>query len=264
MRTFPNTVVLSLLLLGGCRQGLAQVEGTPFENPKGFAVIELFTSEGCNSCPPADSNLARAVAWAEENELPLYCLSFHVDYWDYLGWDAPFGSADYSKRQRAYAQALGEKGVYTPQMIVNGREGFVGSRGNEIDAAVARAFAVPPGTTVEVRSVESSNHKSVKFQIQFGDVPEPCVLTVALVQKRGEQRVTAGENRGRQLQHVHIVRGLKSQKIAPKTPASAEFEFVPPADLSPQDFFAIAFVQLEKSRQIIAAADSQRASTAVK
>src|ERR1700744_6104626 len=92
---------------------------------KGFAVIELFTSEGCSSCPPADALVARVQK--ESNDKPVYILAFHVDYWNRLGWKDVFSSAEYSERQNQYARWLKLSSVYTPQIVVNGRTEFVGS-----------------------------------------------------------------------------------------------------------------------------------------
>ena len=93
----------------------------------GFAVVELFTSEGCSSCPPADALLAEQVRDAREHGRPVYCLAFQVDYWNRLGWADPYSDAGFSRRQNDYAQAFQSDRVYTPQVVVNGTEEFVGS-----------------------------------------------------------------------------------------------------------------------------------------
>ena len=95
--------------------------GTP------FAVVELFTSEGCSSCPPADNLLGEIVKDAQKGQQRVYCLSFHVDYWNSLGWRDPYSDPAFSRRQREYARAFESVQVYTPQMVVNGSTGFVGS-----------------------------------------------------------------------------------------------------------------------------------------
>src|SRR5882757_10188754 len=91
----------------------------------GFAVVELFTSEGCSSCPSADALVA--AVQKENKDQPVYILAFHVDYWDRLGWKDAFSDAAYSDRQRAYASWLRLSSIYTPQVVVNGRKEFVGS-----------------------------------------------------------------------------------------------------------------------------------------
>ena len=96
-----------------------------------FAVVELFTSEGCSSCPPAEALLNQIHPRAAKSGQRIYTLAFHVDYWDRLGWKDPFSEAAYSQRQNSYANGFGEDRIYTPQMIVNGRGGFVGSDAGE-------------------------------------------------------------------------------------------------------------------------------------
>jgi len=94
---------------------------------KPFVLIELFTSEGCSSCPSADKNLEKIAAQAKASGQNIYTLSYHVDYWDYLGWKDPYATKQFSDRQRAYASQFKSSRIYTPQMIVNGKTEFVGS-----------------------------------------------------------------------------------------------------------------------------------------
>src|SRR5215831_17181987 len=104
-----------------------------------FAVVELFTSEGCSSCPPADALLADLKSYANGTDKNIYVLSFHVDYWNRLGWRDPFSDAAYSARQTQYDQHFGSS-VYTPQMIVNGKQQFVGSEKKTASEAIAAAL----------------------------------------------------------------------------------------------------------------------------
>ena len=92
-----------------------------------FAVVELFSSEGCSSCPAADLLVSKLTAWARQNNEPVYPLTFHVDYWNNLGWRDVFSRSEFTQRQAAYARIFKDQGMYTPQMIVNGSEAFVGS-----------------------------------------------------------------------------------------------------------------------------------------
>ena len=112
-------------------------------------VIELFTSQGCSSCPPADRLLSRL---AEE---PAYRgkvvpLAFHVDYWNYIGWTDPFSSPRWSERQRDYGRSLGLGTVYTPQLVIDGRSECVGSQEGDVRREIARALAAPPAGRVEL------------------------------------------------------------------------------------------------------------------
>jgi hypothetical protein len=164
-------------------------------------VVELFTSQGCSSCPPADALLGELARRGDV--LPL---AFHVDYWDRLGWKDPYASAVATRRQQAYARLLDSAHVYTPQMVVDGRIDVVGSyRDAVLDAienARAKAIAVP----VEC-SVASDG---VRVRIAGGS-PEMRRATVWLIgfDRRHDTQVGAGENGGRTLTEWQIVRGIE-------------------------------------------------------
>ena len=117
------------------RDNLPDKSETVKAEEKGFAVLELFTSEGCSSCPPADELLAKIQMESEGK--PIYIVAYHVDYWDRLGWKDMFSNADYSKRQTQYGQWLHTSSIYTPQLIVNGKAEFVGSNELAIRGAIA-------------------------------------------------------------------------------------------------------------------------------
>src|SRR5271170_2274982 len=110
-------------------------------------VLELFTSQSCSSCPPADA-LLKQLSASDPDLLPL---SFHVDYWDYLSWKDTYSSPAYTNRQKTYAQALGQNGVFTPQLIVNGTTSVVGSNENDVDQAIAAARRTPPAVSVSLK-----------------------------------------------------------------------------------------------------------------
>ena len=111
-------------------------------------LVELFTSQGCSSCPPADRVLAKLAKEAEAGDLPIVALSFHVDYWNRLGWKDPYSDAAFSQRQRIYASKLPDQRVYTPEIVVNGSSGHVGSRESEVRSAI---------------NYQQKNHKNIPF-----------------------------------------------------------------------------------------------------
>src|SRR5437899_2881738 len=106
------------------------------QNP---VVVELFTSQGCSSCPAADKNLAEIIEKAEANGQQVIGLSFHVDYWNYIGWKDPYSKAEFTERQRKYALRMNSENIYTPQMIVNGESEFVGSDKNTSTKEIGKA-----------------------------------------------------------------------------------------------------------------------------
>lgn len=172
---------------------------------KPLVVVELFTSQGCMACPPADKVLAEL-----KHDENIVALSWPVDYWDYLGWRDTFATPENSKRQAKYNWAMGRKGVYTPQMVFNGHKQVVGSRIDEVRAMVEKlrgADAMP----VEVSLDGSLSNLSVRLQ----GVAPAAETTVWLVMFDDEQVVEIhyGENRGRDLHYANIVRGTSSMGV---------------------------------------------------
>ncbi len=183
----------------------------PAAAASGLTVVELFTSEGCSSCPPADALLERMARDASASGRPIVTLAFHVDYWDGLGWPDPFSSPDFTARQRDYARAFGESGVYTPQMVVGGTLGFVGSDSERAQASLARAHPAWMGLTLRVVRTDA-NTLAVHYDVQ-GPVPDRARLLLAVVQRTATVHVRAGENAGRTLRHTSIVRALAGSPL---------------------------------------------------
>ena len=173
---------------------------------KGFAVVELFTSEGCSSCPPADELVAKIQK--ESKDKAVYILAYHVDYWNRLGWKDAFSSADYSKRQYDYASYLHLQSVYTPQVIVNGKTELVGSEEGALRNAIRNGIQKAPTTQLSLNVLKSSsNQVNLKYSIEGAD--KNTVLLVAILQKNAQTKVERGENGGHTLSHVQIVRKLQ-------------------------------------------------------
>jgi hypothetical protein len=184
-------------------------------------VVELFTSEGCSSCPPADALLAELAGRPD-----VLALSFHVDYWDRLGWKDPFSSPDATRRQRGYAELLGLATVYTPQIVVDGRWQAVGSDRSEVDGALGSARR----SRDEVPVALAVDHG--RAQITLGPGGDGVAATLLLIgfDRRHVSAVTRGENDGRTLAHVDVVRSI--EKIAPFDGRAQAFEVPirPPCD----------------------------------
>lgn len=216
----------------------------------GFAVVELFTSEGCSSCPAADRLLGDIHRVATERDLPVYVLSMHVPYWDNLGWTDPYGSATHTQRQRDYAAALGERSVYTPQMVVNGVEGFVGSNGPVASRAVSSAVATPAEAGLTIRLLpDDANRLRVVYSATGAG--EGTVLNLAVVQERGAQQVERGENQGRRLEHTNIVRGFQSVAVEAANDAEA---IVPLPEGLAYPARIVAYLQDPVTKRVLAAA----------
>lgn len=188
-------------------------EQTPL-GPHSAAVVELFTSEGCSSCPAADETLADITAEEERAGHRVYTLELHVDYWNDLGWVDPFSAPVHSERQRGYAHALGVNGIYTPQMVVNGRAELVGSRGAEARSAIERALARPSSVGVSVFGARVKDAPGV-IQVQYRVSSAAAVnLQLALAEDATQTKVAGGENAGRTLKHRHVVRSFWTGRVA--------------------------------------------------
>ena len=205
----------------------------------GIAVVELFTSEGCSSCPPADRELARLAARAKADSLPIFPLSFHVDYWNYLGWRDRFSDAGYSERQRGYGGLSAGGGTYTPQAVINGQAETVGSNASRIDGLVATALERDSRNQVTLEAKRGARAIEVSYRIEGERGAR--VLNLALVEPRAESRVERGENAGEHLAHVNVVRAFESRPLSAGSSGSASLS-VPP-ELATRPVGVVAYVQ---------------------
>ena len=191
-----GTIALVMLLAAPYKVSGAASVNSP-------VLVELFTSEGCSSCPPADQLLAR-IQKADPNAV---VLSEHVTYWNGIGWRDPYSSQDSTERQINYVQRMGLSSNYTPQMVVSGRYEFVGSDAGAAAQALHQAAA---GTTVPLTISDLKvTHNHVAFSLQTGTVDKEAQLLVVLAQDEGIEHVANGENGGRTLRHVQIARTIR-------------------------------------------------------
>ena len=180
-------------------------------------LVELFTSQGCSSCPSADRLLSQLTA-GETEVIPL---SFHVDYWNYIGWTDPFSSAEWSKRQSSYANAFDSSRVYTPQLVVNGRRDCVGSNEKRVREEIERAAREGTAGRLELEMIPGEDTRSVHLEIDayLSRLPpsgrtdgKPAgkrwSVMVAVFENDLETPVSKGENGGRTLRNSHVVRTL--------------------------------------------------------
>ncbi len=213
----------------------------------GFAFIELFTSEGCSSCPPADLLVSKILK--ETNGRQVYVLCYHVDYWDYLGWKDIYSNHDYSLRQRQYAQLLNDKTVYTPQIVVNGQSGFVGSNESALRAAIKQERFLEKSLEIQVEGVAATG-KNIQLSYNIRNRVRSGRIYVALIQKSGTTHIRSGENKGETLEHVNIVRSLTSRPAHEK---SGLLSIEIPNDLVDNNREIIVFVQDTETGKIFTA-----------
>ena len=217
-------------------------------------LVELFTSEGCSSCPPADVLLAKLQREQPVAGAEVVALSLHVDYWDHQGWKDPFSSKTFTARQQSYARVFGEDRVYTPQMVVDGRDEFTGSDEATALRVVSAAASRPRlALTVDARAAAGS----VKISIDLPPAPadaEPIDVVVALAEDGLTSSVRRGENHGRTLSHAAVTRKLQTLGALEKESFVASGQL----DLHPSwqrdRMRAVVFLQGRTSRQVYGAA----------
>jgi hypothetical protein len=208
------------------------------------AVLELFTSEGCSSCPSADKLLPQ-LAQLDSN---IIALSFHVDYWNRLGWTDPFSNSEYSERQRVYVNQLNLESAYTPQLVVNGESELVGSNRGKAEAAIKEALKEKSKVSLTIDNVKTAGEK-LSFTIHAEGDFKKTDLLAALVQKKATMKVQAGENNGATLSHINIVRSLSKQSAADKN----EFKIEIPTNISKDNWQLIIYAQQKNDLKITGA-----------
>jgi hypothetical protein len=216
---------------------------------KGFAVIELFTSEGCSSCPPADALVAQIQK--EYRDQPVYILAYHVDYWNRLGWRDVFSNAAYSARQYDYAKYLKIPQVYTPQIVVNGKKEFVGSEEGTLRNAIKGSLKQDASAQITLTDLKANSNKATLHYQTEGN-GNNSVLLLALVQKNAVSNVKAGENQGRKLAHVQIIYTLRSVVLTNGRGGVESIDL--PKAFNPQGWEVIALIQNTNTGEIIGAA----------
>ncbi len=263
----PHLVALLLLaalpVLAGLRLATADdapaagapAGGTPAAGAP--VVVELFTSQGCSSCPPADRLLARLAASGEGDVIPL---SFHVDYWNYIGWTDPFSSSEWSKRQRGYAESLGAGRIYTPQAVINGRAECVGSNETRVREEIARAAreAADGRLTLSLRSGGDPRRLTLEIAARVErPAGERWAVMVAVFEDGLETPVARGENGGRTLRNSRVVRSLTEAFTLPARAGAeraAELEIALGEGWRRANLGVAAFLQDPASRRIHGAA----------
>ncbi len=219
-------------------------------------VIELFTSQGCSSCPPAD-RLAGELARDERNLV----LTFPVDYWDYLGWKDTLASPANAARQRAYAIARGDRKVYTPQIVVNGREAAVGGDGAAVIGALSRGHA---NDALQVPVTLEAEDDRIDVTVGASTAgPHPAEVWVFALQRRSTVPIGRGENAGRTVTYANVVR--KMTRLGAWDGAQIHFE-IPAQDLARDDVDGLAVLVQSgnggRPGQIVGAAHADRQPTA--
>ena len=245
-----------LPVAAGAGPGPEQAAPAATAGETSFAVVELFTSQGCSSCPQAERSLAQL--GEQTAGQPVFPIEWHVDYWDYLGWPDPYALPEAARRQRSYGRALGTR-IYTPQLVVNGRDVVRPAQDySRVRAAVLAAVGPPPEAVGPALALARPVHdaRSVQVDYQVMDAPAGCVLTVVAVETGLENFVPRGENRGRTLRHHNAVRGFATVALDTAAVHSGQVRIDLPEDVVRAASSIIGYVQQRASLRILAAAQA--------
>ena len=248
----PGSLIFVLVFTGALLSTAAENQGARVP-----VLLELFTSEGCSSCPPADRLLQVFDQSQPVANANLIVLSEHVDYWDRLGWKDPFSSPQFTIRQQDYADRYSREGVYTPQLVVDGRFALVGSDSREAGAAIQKA-AREPKVAIAL-SDAARDGKQVRAHIDVAAAENAkkrsAVLYLAIADDRAESHVARGENAGRSLAHVAVTRVLKEAgTIDLRSASSKDVVLTVPAGAGANGLRLIAFLEDPGSGHILGAA----------
>lgn len=251
MRPITTIPIVGLIIMTGLSFGINgnNSDVNQVSDDRGFALVELFTSEGCSSCPPADE-----LAIQLSNEYPdnVYFLTYHVDYWNYLGWKDRFSSAAYTEKQKEYATAFNLNSIYTPQAVVNGKKEFVGSDQTRLRKTIMEEMKSKPVIDLSIGTKLTGNNILVSYKTLLSD---KYMLNVALVQLHAETAVKKGENNGRYLKHINVVREFHTASLSQK--AEGQLDLKIPEGLSESEIKVIAFIQDKSTLKVLGVADTQ-------
>ena len=216
---------------------------------KPFALVELFTSEGCSSCPPADELLSEIKSDAEKKGENIITLAYHVDYWNKYGWMDPFSKFQYTIRQENYSRVLPGGEVYTPQAIVNGQSECIGSKKEQLRSFIQDALAMQSKVNLTL-AIDSSKNDTMYFSYVISATNNDYVLRFAQAEDSLTSHVGKGENSGKTLHHDSVVRHFTSVDMPLK---KGTIELSRKAYSGNGKKYVVAFIQSKKTKHVLAA-----------
>ncbi len=251
----PSALLLASIFIGSLFVSGSDASRSDAVSP---VLVELFTSEGCSSCPPADALLQQLDRTQPVSGAELIVLSEHVDYWNHIGWTDPFSSRFFSDRQSAYAGRFGLASVYTPQMVVDGAVEFVGGDSHLVSQAIQKSLPVQK-IAIRISGLSLDTSKTLEAHVDADALPESAkvrkadvYLVVAL--NHAESQVLRGENGGHRLSHVGVVQSLtRIGSIEAGKTFSQDVHLKLDSRTDPANLRIIAFIQQPGQRQVLGA-----------
>ncbi len=260
MRVWNRTRIVPalafLLLLPATEHGQAAPPQNEAPSQKPIVILELFTSEGCSSCPPADQLVRKISELQPVSGVEVVAMEEHVDYWNHDGWTDPFSSPDFTERQVTYSHILPKSGVYTPEMVVDGSTEITGTQPQQTGLAIQKAASIPKARVVLTPSAEKVPGRT-SFGVKVAGLPsiakgEELELWIAVTEKDLQSDVTAGENSGKTLPHAPVVRSIQK---AGSTRNGNEYQHQVTLKLEkkwkPENLIVVAIVVDKNSRKIV-------------
>jgi hypothetical protein len=247
MKNIFYSFIVSLLLIVVTGFAVGNFTTKPLvhkANSNSAVILELFTSQGCSSCPPAD-----AILGTYANNPNIIPISFHVDYWNRLGWKDPFSQSQFSERQRAYSSVFGNNSIYTPQLVINGKYELVGSKASEIKDIIKEESKSLSTYKIEIDSITNQNNQ-LKVRISAEQNKNADVVNIALIKKKEITNIKRGENSGVKLTNYNIV--IEFQSIPVELINSKEVLFSFSENWIPSDYMLVAFLQNSVGGKIVA------------
>jgi len=262
MKTTLSILTLSLVasIFGLAIYKRTAAQAPMAEGPRQPVIVELFTSEGCSSCPPADQLLAKLETEQPIGNAEILALEEHVDYWNQGGWVDPFSSDSATIRQYAYSGALGNGNAYTPQMVVDGQSEFVGSREGKARSAIEQAGGRKK-TEVMITADGSGKNGAPTLHVKVGALQNPTEgdaseVWMAITETGLHSSVKGGENAGEELRHAAVVRRLQkigAAKNSGETSFSAEHPLKLDSSWKRENTRVVVFIQERNSKKILGA-----------
>ena len=238
-------IFLSLLII--LVTGLSFTPRSAIYKGENVAVVELFTSEGCSSCPAADEMLKEMTDIMAKENKPVVGLAYHITYWDHLGWKDPYSQEKFTDRQKKYCGLLQVPSIYTPQMVVDGEFEFVGSDPISFRRRVEEVLTTSAPYQLDARATIQDNEISVAYSLN--KKPKHEVMNIALIEIFVKNSVQRGENKNKTLQHYNVVRKLETADLLP----TGEFKMTMPADLDPSNCAVVLFIQHQRNLSVLGA-----------
>jgi len=261
-----TAAVAALLILSTFGRSTGVAAPRDPASPPHLVIVELFTSEGCSSCPPADALLKELSEQQKMSGAQVVALEEHVDYWNHLGWKDPYSAAEFSQRQNDYAQVFKTDGVYTPQMVVDGQSELVGSRRLAAREAIQKA-ANQPKAEIALSAGANSSPGKASFEVQIKNLGGIAVrgeteLWIAVTEKGLQTDVKAGENSGETLEHAAVVRSLrKIDTFHNPVGYDRQIQIALDPGWKKANLAAVVFLAEKNSRRILGAATTPLDST---